>query len=139
MKKARFDRIGKEFRVDMRPRTFMKKMRLEVLIFAFGLGCAAMLPSFIKNFNKKQRMATEEEMEYVKSQRGMNGPVAGSAGGGMAMFRQDAMGGSHGGRHMRGNEDPFIMEVNQADRKIREQRGNMDEYYENTMRSNRRY
>ena len=40
MKKMRYAQAGKEFRIDMRPKVFLKTMRLELMLIGFGVMCA---------------------------------------------------------------------------------------------------
>ena len=48
----------------MRPKVFIKKMKLELIVLSFGIGWALMLPFYIKSISKKRQ---ENRSEIVKS------------------------------------------------------------------------
>lgn len=55
----------------MRPGVFLKVMKIELVLIGFGIICALCLPYYHRKANQKQRMASEEDLDYVKSQRGI--------------------------------------------------------------------
>jgi len=38
------EKEGRRYRIDMRPKTFLSKMKIEVVIFSFALFCAVFFP-----------------------------------------------------------------------------------------------
>ena len=54
---------GKQYRIDMRPRVFVRKMRLELIIFGFGLTCALMLPFYLKSISRKRHENRQLDLE----------------------------------------------------------------------------
>ena len=40
MKEERYRRKGLKYQIDLRPKTFFRKMKLEIVLFLFGLGFA---------------------------------------------------------------------------------------------------
>ena len=68
LKRSRYMQAGKKYRIDMRPRTVFRKMRIEIFLLGFGLTCAAMLPFYLKSISRKRHQNNQERMQELDMQ-----------------------------------------------------------------------
>ena len=62
-KVERFKRQGQRYKIDMRPRVFMRKMRLELILFGFGMTCALLMPYYMRSISRKRHENRKLDLE----------------------------------------------------------------------------
>ena len=56
----------------MRPRVLMKRMRIELFLLSFGVGCALFLPFYLKSISRKRHENRKLDLEEAYAKTNFN-------------------------------------------------------------------